>query len=85
MIAAGWLKKRYGDQFDVEFVEMTDSTVAERFADVRAAVAARGWALPAVTIDGELVPMEFFSAWALADVIEDWLATKKVTSQLAGR
>lgn len=30
--------------------------------------------LPALTINDELVPMEWFSAWAIADAVEEWLA-----------
>ena len=50
--------------------------MARRFSDVLQEVERRRWPLPAVTIGGDLVPIEWFSAWGLADAVEDWLVLR---------
>ena len=51
--------------------------MARRFSDVLQEVERRCQPLPAVTIDGALVPIEWFSAWGLADAVEDWLVLRR--------
>lgn len=64
---------------------MTSPTVAERFADVLQAVEDRHWGLPAITLDGELVEVEWFSAWGIIDAVEGRLQTRRQSAQEANR
>ena len=83
-IAASWLRRRYHDQVAVEFVDAADPEIARRYAEVLRAVEERRWLLPAVTIDGGLVPLEWFSSWGLVDAVEDWLASRQRAEAPAG-
>ncbi len=66
----------------MEFLDVEDTETRRRFAEVLAEVEERRWYLPAVTIDGQLMPLEWFSAWTLVDLVEDCLAARaRVTSQ----
>ncbi len=83
-IAASWLRRRYPDQVGVEFVDAADPEVARRYAELLREVEQRRWLLPAVTIDDELVPLEWFSSWGLVDAVEDWLASRARAEAQAG-
>jgi hypothetical protein len=73
-LAAGWLLRRYAGRVQVEFLDVADPAVAQSHAAVLEEVEKRHWMLPAVTIEGELVLMEWFSPWGIVDAVEDWLA-----------
>lgn len=75
-LAANWLLRRYGTGIEVEFHDVSDPRTAARAAGVLREVERRRATLPAVTIDGEYVAIEWFSAWALVDAVEDGLAAR---------
>ena len=59
---------------------MTDPSVEQRFLDVLREFERRRLPLPALTIDGHIVEMEWFSAWGVVDAVEEWLAARQAVA-----
>jgi hypothetical protein len=75
--AANWLDQRYGKRMRVEFHDLNDPAVVESLGDLRPTVDVKRARLPIVTINGEVVRIEWFSAWSLIDAVEDYLNAHK--------
>lgn len=69
-MVAQHLKQRYGDAVTVDYFDLANSAVRERFPEVARMIDAKEVPVPVVAIDGEVKMAGAVDFWHIADIID---------------
>lgn len=70
-----YLKLRYGEAVQVEYVELADPDNRERYSELMALIAERDMALPLVTVNGQIQLAGSAHYYHVLPLVEEILAT----------